>query len=512
MISGAASDVDVLVIGSGVAGLSTALGLAGSRRVLVVDGGAGSTEWAQGGIAAAFRSDDDPDEHAADTDEAGAHLCDGRALRCLVEEGPTRLAELITAGAVFDRTADGRLATTLEGGHHRHRVVHSGGDATGAEVARVLGAAARHASIDWRRGTPVTALTLAAGRQVTGAVLDTPAGAQVVRARATVLACGGIGHAYPASTNPAAVTGDGLALALLAGATLTDVEFVQFHPTALYTGAASGQLPLVTEAVRGEGAVLLDHRHRRFMDGRHPLADLAPRDVVARQIHQVMTDSGRPHVWLDARAVPCFAHRFPTVTAGCVAIGVDPQHDLIPVAPAEHFLCGGVATDRWGATDVPGLCAVGEVAATGVHGANRLASNSLLEGLVYGRRLAARLTLELPDAPASTAVDEVVTLQRPGRSTDLAREQVGRHAGLVRDGAGLRAAIAALDQARSSESAWLVARSVLAAAAMRQESRGCHFRADHPQRNDWWRRRVTVRLDADGVPRAATADAGERAA
>jgi L-aspartate oxidase len=501
------TDVDVLVVGSGVAGLSVALGLAGARSVLVVDAGPGSTAWAQGGIAAAVNPDDDPDRHAADTAAAGGGLCDPRALTRLVEEGPLRLAELIAAGAGFDRDTRGRLSTTLEGGHSRRRVVHAGGDATGAEVFRALAAAAAGAPITWWRETRVTALTVTSGGQVTGAVLATPAGPEVVRARAMVLATGGIGHTYPASTNPPGVTGDGLALALLAGATLTDVEFVQFHPTALWTGATSGQLPLVSEAVRGEGALLLDSRHRQFLAGQHPLADLAPRDVVARAVVEAMGD--RPHVWLDARPVPEFATRFPTVAAACRAIGVDPARDLVPVAPAEHFLCGGIATDGWGATDVPGLYAAGEAAATGVHGANRLASNSLLEALVYGRRLAARLILDLP-APAAAGLPRA--LAAPGPATERARAQLGRAGGVVRDAVGLIAALTELDTVRCAEPAWLVARSVLAAAAARQESRGCHFRTDHPRPADWWRRRVAVRLDAGGVPRAAVDGAEEQAA
>jgi L-aspartate oxidase len=496
---------DVLVVGSGVAGLSVALGLAGARSVLVVDTGPGSTAWAQGGIAAAVGPDDDPELHAADTAAAGGGMCDPCALARLVEDGPLRLAELIAAGARFDRDAGDRLATTLEGGHLRRRVVHAGGDATGAEVLRALAAAAAGKPITWRRDTRVTALTVAPGGQVTGAVLATAAGPETVRARATVLATGGIGHAYPASTNPPGVTGDGLALALLAGATLTDLEFVQFHPTALWTGATRGQLPLVSEAVRGEGAVLLDSRHRRFLTGRHPLADLAPRDVVARAVVEAMGDRG--HVWLDARTIPEFAARFPTVAAACREIGLDPARDLVPVAPAEHFLCGGIATDGWGATDVPGLYAADEVAATGVHGANRLASNSLLEGLVFGRRLAARLILDLP---AAAAVGVPRALATSAAGTELAVEQLGRAGGVVRDAAGLAAALAALDGARCAEPAWLVAHAVLAAAAARQESRGCHFRSDHPQPSDWWRRRVAVRLDA-GVPRA-TVESIERSA
>lgn len=503
-------EVDVLVVGAGVAGLSTALGIGASRSVLVVDaapvGDGGSTRWAQGGIAAAVAADDDPVDHAADTAVAGVDLCDPRALAALVEEGPQRVAELITAGARFDRDADGRLATGIEGGHHRRRVVHAGGDATGAEVARTLTAAASAAGVEWLHEATVTALLLTDGR-VVGADVTTVTGPVRVHARAVVLATGGIGHVYPASTNPAAVTGTGLALALRAGAGLTDMEFVQFHPTALYTGAAHGQLPLVTEALRGEGAILRDHDGRAFMAGRHPLADLAPRDIVARAIHEVMTAAGRPHVWLDATHLPAAAweHHFPTVFAACVAHGIDPRTAPIPVAPAEHFLCGGVAVDRWGRTDVDGLHAVGEVAATGVHGANRLASNSLLEGLVFGRRLAARLVLDLP-AAATPAPIQIAGIVADPAAAALAQRVLGAHAGVLRDAAGLELAAKELATCEpTTDPTWLAASAVVTAALLRQESRGAHFRADFPERSEWWRRRVVVRLDESGCPDATVA-------
>lgn len=504
-------DVDVLVVGSGVAGMSTALGLATTRRVLVVDaaanGDGGSTRWAQGGIAAAVDGADDPADHAADTAAAGAGLCDPRALDVLVEEGPQRVADLLTAGAALDRSADGRLCTSLEGGHHRRRVVHAGGDATGAEVARVLAQAAERADVERLTDARVTALLVSdrrPARQVVGAVVQTRERTVRVRARAVVLATGGIGHAYRVSTNPVGVTGDGLALALRAGASLTDVEFVQFHPTALVTGSRSGQLPLVSEALRGEGAILRDHEGRAFMTGRHPLADLAPRDVVAREITAVMTACRQVHVWLDATALGAttLTSRFPTVVALCRSIGVDPAADLIPVAPAEHFLCGGIATDRYGATDVPGLFAVGEVAATGVHGANRLASNSLLEGLVFGRRVAARLTLQLPDPVQG---DEELGLRPDAGAAETARTALSAHAGIVRDGAGLAEARQSLAAFTGQDPTWLVASSVVAAADLRRESRGAHFRTDFPEPSQWWRRRITIRLDENGVPRADVA-------
>ncbi len=507
-------DVDVLVVGAGVAGLSVALGLAGARRVLLVDGGDGSTPWAQGGIAAAYGAHDDPADHAADTRAAGDGLCDPRSLDCLVEEGPQRLADLVAAGARFDRAPDGRLAGTLEGGHRRRRIVHAGGDATGAEVARVLREAADAAGIGRVHGARLRALTLGlgpAGRQVTGGHLTVGDDLLRVNARAVVIATGGIGHAYAATTNPPGVDGAGIALALLAGATVVDMEFVQFHPTALYTGRQAGQVPLVSEAVRGEGAVLLGDSGRPLMRGRHRLADLAPRDVVAREVHREMTRSGRPHVWLDATAVPGVAERFPGVAAACAAHGVDLAAEPVPVLPAAHFLCGGIATDRWGATDLPGLYAVGEAAATGVHGANRLASNSLLEGLVFGRRVGSRLVLDLP---AEAAYDEeVVALRRDRRAEATARAALTTHAGVVRDAGGLAGAERLLgSRCAPADPTWLVASSVVAAAAARQETRGCHTRSDHPVRDETWRRRVRVRLDETGLPRVTLSEPLARAA
>src|SRR4051794_1130484 len=513
-------DVDVVVVGSGVAGLTAALRLSASRRVALVTGadlGDGSTRWAQGGLAVAIDAEDHPSSHAADTTSAGAGLCSASAVRRLVEEGPLRAAELVGAGAVLDRDSQGRLGLGREGGHSRRRVVHAGGDATGAEVSRALVAKVRAAPIEVIEHTRVDEVLVAAGAvaPVAAGVRVRTAGSVVdVTARAVVLATGGIGGLYVNSTNPPAVTGEGLGLALRAGATLTDLEFVQFHPTALRTRLPGHQLPLVTEALRGEGAVLVDERGQRVMVGHHPLADLAPRDVVARRLHEVMTaDDGGAGVYLDATALGESALRehFPTVHAACLAIGVDPAAEPIPVTPVQHFVCGGVRTDRWGETSLPGLFAAGEVAATGVHGANRLASNSLVEGLVFGSRVAARLALELP-APARGGAIE--TPPPPALTTDdvaAIAEVTAAAAGIVRTDSGLAAGEQSLrslvtrgltDAADAAAgNRWLAAAALLRAARHRTESRGCHWREDFPEPSASWARHVAIRIDADGMPR-----------
>jgi L-aspartate oxidase len=497
--------VEVVVIGAGVAGLSTALGLAATRDVLVISAGDGSTPWAQGGVAAAY-GEDDPVDHAQDTQVAGAGFCDPRSVSALVEEGPQRVAELIAQHARFDRRGDGLLSRTLEGGHGRPRIVHAGGDATGAEVHRVLTAAAEAAGVETMAGRTV-GLTKSASGRISGVLVE--AGGEIIQidAPAVVLATGGIGNAYLASTNPSAVRGDGIALALQAGASLVDMEFVQFHPTVLFTGETRGQLPLVTEAVRGEGAVLRDARGRRIMAGRHPQADLAPRDIVAREIEAAMRRDGSEHVWLDATGIApdILRRRFPTVLASCARIGVDVLSEQIPVAPAEHFLCGGVQVDRNGATDVPGLYAVGEVAATGVHGANRLASNSLLEGLVFGKRVATSLTLDLPAVTGGRSYDVVLT---DDREPERIRAILTKYAGLRRDGAGLNAAADELSTLGNGPLA-MVARSIIVAATARQESRGCHWRSDHPHTDARWGRHITVSLNEEAVSTVTSTQSGD---
>jgi L-aspartate oxidase len=517
-------EADIVVIGSGIAGLTAALKARAAGRVLVVTKdviASGSTQWAQGGIAAALDPADSPEEHLQDTLTAGAGLCDLDAVRALVTEGPDAVRELIELGAEFDRTHGGTLSLTREGGHHRNRIAHAGGDATGAEIERALVAAVRSApEIRIIEHALVLDLLTAADGGVAGVTLHVMGEGQLdgvgaIRCRAVVLASGGMGQIYAATTNPSVSTGDGVALALRAGATIRDLEFVQFHPTVLWLGkTAKGQQPLVSEAVRGEGAFLVDHEGKRFMQGQHELADLAPRDVVAKAITRRMLAAGKDHVYLDAREFgeEKWRVRFPTILATCRSHGIDPVHELIPVAPACHYSSGGVRTDLGGRTSVPGLYACGEVACTGVHGANRLASNSLLEGLVFARRIASSLAGNLPvrreprydDPPAGLVDADVVPELQRAMTTG---------AGVIRSAPGLADAAAALEKlvARTSDRpgtpAWeatnlaTVGSALIAAGAAREESRGSHWREDFPDRDDErWLGNLDVTLDA-AVPR-----------
>ena len=518
--AGRRRSTDVVVVGSGAAGLMTAVSLAAAgRTVTVVTKGAlgdGSTAWAQGGLAAVLDTDDDADLHVEDTLVAGAGLCDVDAVRTLVAEAPAAIAELRALGARLDLAPDGTPALTREGGHSRDRIVHAGGDASGAEVTRTLvGALRAHgvevlehtAALDALRTTDGRIVGLRVARVDGGALLDHGE----LRARAVVLATGGYGQVYSAASAPAGTTGDGLALALRAGAEVADVEMVQFHPTVLWTGpGAEGQQTLISEAVRGEGAVLVDGSGRRVMAGAHPLADLAPRDVVSATIAAHLAATGEEHVWLDATALGAehLARRFPGIVRACREAGFDLTREPVPVAPAAHYTCGGVLADLDGRTSVPGLYAVGEVACTGVHGANRLASNSITEGLVAARRCAELLTAELPiggePAPVAAQTRAIDAAARPTVTT-----AVTRLAGVLRDGEGLRRLAGVLtavprlsgrlDLAALEATALHTVATLLSAAALaRTESRGAHRRSDAPATRPEWAVRLVHRLDGDG--------------
>ncbi|MFF3697219.1 L-aspartate oxidase [Streptomyces sp. NPDC002221] len=526
---GWAIDADVVVVGSGVAGLTAALRCTAAGLATVVVTKArlddGSTRWAQGGIAAALGEGDTPEQHLDDTLVAGAGLCDEDAVRLLVTEGPDAVRRLIATGAHFDTDDSGAISLTREGGHHRRRIAHAGGDATGAEISRALVEAVRTQAVRTIENALVLDLLKDGHGRTAGITLHVMGegqhdGVGAVHAPAVVLATGGMGQVFSATTNPSVSTGDGVALALRAGAEISDLEFVQFHPTVLFLGADSeGQQPLVSEAVRGEGAHLVDAAGTRFMLGQHELAELAPRDIVAKAITRQMQAQGAEHMYLDARhfGAGMWEQRFPTILAACRSHGIDPVTEPIPVAPAAHYASGGIRTDLRGRTTVPGLYACGEVACTGVHGANRLASNSLLEGLVFAENIAADI-LANPGGPTPTPVqgkavaadplDGPVPLLDPAARIRIQRIMTNG-AGVLRSAASLAEAAARLEEIHADErkaavpgvEAWettnllLVARVLVAAAAAREETRGCHWREDRPDRDDAaWRRHLVVRI------------------
>lgn len=534
-------DVDVVVLGSGAAGLSAALAVRPVRSVLVVTKDileAGSTQWAQGGLAGVLDPADSTEDHVRDTLVAGAGLCDEVVVRTLVEEAPKSIRYLMRLGAAFDPDhnpearpgLDIDVALTREGGHSHDRIVHSGGDQSGAEVQRTLDESAIGSGVDVMDHT--FGLDLVIGQTVDG--IRQVAGVRVARidkhgrvisvgtitARAVVIACGGYGQVFASTSNPPAVTGDGIAMALRAGLAVRDAEFVQFHPTVMWRGPeARGQQALVSEAVRGEGAMLFDAAGERIMEGVHPQEDLAPRDVVSAAISARMAEAPGgvdDHVYLDAIHMgERFAERFPTIFAACQEIGLDPAVDRIPVAPAAHYSCGGITADLDGVTSMPGLFAVGEVTSTGVHGANRLASNSLTESIVAGTRVGRGLAWELPDR-ARVGPDHDDPLNQelfdPVRLREL-RAAMSRHVGVIRNASGLAMAMGALGSMARSSSAdiepsrdsWeatnllTVASAIVSGAQARTESRGCHRRSDYPETDPTWVRHLEVELDAVGA-------------
>jgi L-aspartate oxidase len=515
---------DVVILGSGAAGLSAALAARPVRDVVLITKdvlAAGSTSWAQGGLAAVLDPNDSIENHVQDTLEAGGGLCDEAAVRTLVSEAPTAIRYLMELGASFDPGAHEGVALTREGGHSHRRIVHAGGDQSGAEVQRTLDESVRLAGvqvvekafgIDLVIGHTKSGVRAVAGVKV--AILDSNGGVEsvgIVYAPAVIVATGGYGQVYASTSNPPAVTGDGIALALRAGVAASDLEFIQFHPTVLWVGSeATGQQALISEAVRGEGAILLDAAGGRVMAGVHPQEDLAPRDVVAAAISRRMAEAPAgvdDHVYLDARRIENFEERFPSITASCRNVGIDPVTELIPVSPAAHYVCGGVKATLDGTTSLQGLFVVGEAACTGVHGANRLASNSLTEGVVAGTRVGRALSWSLPEIVEPQEVEADGALIDSYHRAAL-RIAMSKYVGVLRTPDGLEAASAILRTLADNASAAVVptrkafeatnmltiATAVVAAAKARTESRGCHRRTDFAEPLETWERHLMSRI------------------
>jgi L-aspartate oxidase len=476
---------DILVIGAGLAGLFLALQLAPRPVRLVAAaplGEGASSAWAQGGLAAAMAPQDSPEAHARDTIAAGAGLVDPSIARLIAHEGPARVRDLLALGVPFDRTPDGQLRLSLEAAHSFPRVARVSGDLAGKAIMDALTRAALSAPhITLITGARAVAL-IHNGARVSGAILRDASGTDTpCPARHTVLATGGSGGLWPVTTNPASALADALAIGFQAGALIADPEFVQFHPTAIDVGRDPA--PLATEALRGEGAILRNADGTAFMARYHESADLAPRDVVARAIH-AERESGRG-AFLDTRAAigDDFPHHFPTVFAACMAAGIDPRRAPIPVAPAAHYHMGGLVTDIWGQTTLDGLSACGECASTGAHGANRLASNSLLEAVVFAQRIALRLRTSTLTDPQPGPRDATPAPELPPEALARLRTAMGRHAGVLREEAGLETLLAEIDaltHAHGPAHPLTSARLIASAALARRESRGGHERSDYP--------------------------------
>ncbi len=519
--------LDLLVVGSGVSGLSAAVRAASAHRLRVGVITKGqlhqtTTRWAQGGVAAVLGGTDDPDStdlHLADTLAAGAGLCDLDAVRVLVDEGPPRVSELIAMGAIFDRDRDGGYLKAREGGHSLPRILHARGDATGAEIERALVVAVHDTAASLVEHAFADSLLVENGRCVGVRYQSASGELHEMQADNVLLAAGGAGQLYSVTTNPLEATGDGMAMALAAGAALGDIEFVQFHPTALHH--PSMPRPLLSEALRGHGALLRDSNGDRFVD------ELEPRDVVSRAMMRTMIDQAVDHLYLDATDLSDFAERFPTINRSLESVGLDATTDLLPIAPAAHYTCGGVITDLDGASSLPGLWAAGEVACSGVHGANRLASNSLLEGMVFGPRAVDAIAMGMQGPSATGAMRAVMTpdgasvrgrhIQAPappewgaaGAEPASVRNRL-QHAmttgaGVLRDAGSLTATQATLDRlvgevpAIGGGPSWpeirnllTLGRAVCTAAFARRESRGAHTRDDAPESSDEWRLRQVM--------------------
>ncbi len=499
-----------LVLGAGIAGLFTALKLAPFPVTVLAGtrpGMSGSSAWAQGGIAAAMGADDSWQSHAADTLTAGAGLCDPAIAALVTREAPERIDDLIAYGTPFDRKPDGTLALGREAAHARNRIVHIRGDRAGAEISRTLAERALATpSITLREGFHAVELAFEDGR-VTGLFARTGYGPHtrlvLFRSQAVVFATGGVGALYAVTTNPLEARGEGLGMAARAGAIIADPEFVQFHPTAIDIG--KDPAPLATEALRGEGATLIDETGRRFMPDVHPDAELAPRDIVARALHRERAAGHKTYLDCTKAIGASFEQRFPTVHAACIAAGIDPAVQPIPVAPAAHYHMGGIASDERARSSLEGLWVVGECASTGLHGANRLASNSLLEAIVFGARAADDIAATVP---ARTGHGHPPVPERFGSPAPphVLRDAMTRLVGLERDAAGLREALAVIGQverAGGNEPALLnmtsAARLVTAAALARHESRGGHYRTDYPATDPTPKRTFMTLADAERI-------------